>query len=64
VCDVSSLDVCDVVLGQPYMWKFYVVYESRTHSVIITLWGELNIIPEVFPTTFPPKKCRKVISYT
>jgi hypothetical protein len=28
VSDVSPLDVCDVVLGQPYMWKLHVVYES------------------------------------
>jgi hypothetical protein len=28
LCDVSPLDVCDVLLGQPYMWKRHVVYES------------------------------------
>jgi hypothetical protein len=28
VCDVAPFDVCDVVLGQPYMWKCHVVYES------------------------------------
>jgi hypothetical protein len=36
LCDVSPLDVCDIFLGQPYMWKRHVVYESRTRSVIIT----------------------------
>jgi hypothetical protein len=46
VCDVSPLDVCDVVLGQPYMWKRHVVYESRPCSVIITLGGHLYRIPE------------------
>jgi hypothetical protein len=28
LCDVAPLDVCDVLLGQPYMWKCHVVYES------------------------------------
>ena len=37
MCDVSSLEACDVILGQPYMWKHHVVYESRTHRVIINL---------------------------
>jgi hypothetical protein len=64
VCDVSPLDVCDVVLGQPYMWKHHVVYESRPRSVIITLGGQLYRIPEVVLTTAPPKQCRKVISHT
>jgi hypothetical protein len=64
VCDVSPIDVCDVVLGQPYMWKRHVVYESRPRSVIITLGGHLYRIPEVFSTIVPPKKCRKVISHT
>jgi hypothetical protein len=64
VCDVSPLDVCDVFLGQPYMWKRHVVYESRPCSVIITLGGQLYRIPEVVPTIVPPKQCRKVISHT
>jgi hypothetical protein len=64
VCDVSPLDVCDVVLGQPYMWKHHVVYESRPCSVIITLGGQLYRIPEVVLTIVPPKQCRKVISHT
>jgi hypothetical protein len=64
VCDVSPLDVCDVVLGQPYMWKHHVVYESRPRSVIITLGGHLYRIPEVVPTIVPPKQCHKVISHT
>ena len=64
VCDVSPLNVCDVVLGQPYMWRRHVVYESRPHSVIITLGDHLYRIPEVVPTTTPPKQCRKVISHS
>jgi hypothetical protein len=39
VCDVAPLDVCDVFLGQPYMWKCHDVYESRPRSIIITLGG-------------------------
>ena len=37
LCDISPLEVCDVLLGQPYLWKRHVVYESRPHNVIITL---------------------------
>jgi hypothetical protein len=37
LCDVSPFEVFDVLLGQPYMWKHHVVYESQPHSVIITL---------------------------
>jgi hypothetical protein len=28
LCDVSPLDVCDVLLGQPYMWRRHDIYES------------------------------------
>jgi hypothetical protein len=64
LCDVAPLDVCDVLLGQPYMWKRHAVYESRPRSVIVTLGGHLYRIPEVVPTIVPPKKCRKVVSHT
>jgi hypothetical protein len=64
LCDVAPLDVYDVLLGQPYMWKRHVVYESRPRSVIVSLGGHLYRIPEVVPTTVPPKKCRKVVSHT
>jgi hypothetical protein len=64
LCDVAPLDVCDVLLGQPYMWKHHVVYESRPRSVIVSLGGHLYRIPEVVPTIVPPKKCRKVVSHT
>jgi hypothetical protein len=46
------------------MWRCHVVYESRPRSVIVTLGGHLYRIPEVVPTTVPPKKCRKVVSHT
>jgi hypothetical protein len=64
LCDVAPLDVCDVLLGQTYMWRCHVVYESRPRSVIVTLRGHLYRIPEVVPTIVPPKKCLKVVSHT
>jgi hypothetical protein len=60
----APLDVCDVLLGQPYMWRRHVVYESQPRSVIVTLGGHLYRIPEVVPTTVPPKKFCKVVSHT
>jgi hypothetical protein len=63
VCDLAPFDVGDVVLGQSYMWKHHVVYESRPRNVIITLGGHLYRIPEVVSTTVPPKQFRKVISH-
>jgi hypothetical protein len=66
LCDVSPLEVCDVLLGQPYLWKRHVVYESRPRSVIITLNRKLYRIPEAVPPSaislISAKKCRKVIS--
>jgi hypothetical protein len=68
LCDVSPLEVCDVLLGQPYLWKCHVVYESRPRSVIITLNRKLYRIPEVVPPSvislISAKQCRKVISQT
>jgi hypothetical protein len=64
LCDVAPLDVYDVLLGQPYMWQHHAIYESRPRSVIITLGGHLYRIPEVVPTTAPPKQCCKVVSHT
>jgi hypothetical protein len=46
------------------MWKRHVVYESQPRSVIVSLGGHLYRIPEVVPTTVPPKKCHKVVSHT
>jgi hypothetical protein len=66
LCDIYPLEVCDVILGQPYLWKCHVVYESRPHSVIITLGRQLYMIPEVASPTaislISAKKCSKVIS--
>jgi hypothetical protein len=68
LCAITPLEVCDVLLGQPYLWKRHVVYEFRPRSVIITLDRKLYRIPEVFPSTaiflIFPKQCRKVISHT
>jgi hypothetical protein len=67
-CDIPPLEVCDVTLGQPYLWKQHVLYESRPHSFIITLGRQFHRIPKVYPPTsiyfFYAKKCRKVISQT
>jgi hypothetical protein len=66
LCDVAPLEVCDVILGQPYLWKCHDVYESRPRSVIITLDKKLYRISEVVPSTaislISAKQCRKVIS--
>jgi hypothetical protein len=68
MCDISPLEVCDVLLGQPYFWKHHVLYESRPRSVIITLGRQLYRIPKVAsPTAISlifAKKCSKVISQT
>jgi hypothetical protein len=39
LCDVSPLEVCDVILGKPYMWKRHAIYESQPDSVIVTIGG-------------------------
>jgi len=68
LCDVSLLEVFDVILGQPYLWKRHVVYDSRPRNVIITLDSKLYRIPKVvLPSAISlisSKKCRKVISQT
>jgi hypothetical protein len=66
LCDVAPLEVCDVLLGQPYLWKCHVVYDSRPCSVIITLNRKLYMIPVAVPPSaislISAKQCRKVIS--
>jgi hypothetical protein len=61
LCDISRLEVCDVLLGKPYFWKHHAMYESRLHSVIITLSIQLYRIQEVVPPTvislISAKKC-------
>jgi hypothetical protein len=68
LCDISPLEFCDVLLGQPYLWKRHVVYESIPRSVIITLGRQLYKIPLVAPPTaislISAKQCSKVISQT
>jgi hypothetical protein len=68
LCDISPLEVFDVLLGQPYLWKHHVVYESRPHNVIITLGRQLYKILEVASPTaislISAKQCSKVISQT
>jgi hypothetical protein len=67
LCDISPLEFCDVLSGQPYLWKHHAVYESRARSVIITLGRQLYRIPEVAPPTaiylISTKKCSKVVSH-
>ena len=66
LCDVLPLTICDVILGQHYLWKFNAIYESRPRSVIITLNKKLYRIPEAVPSSaislISTKQCRKVIS--
>jgi hypothetical protein len=64
LCDVAPLDVCNVLLGQPYMWRRHDVYDSRPHNAIVSLEGHLYRIPEVVLTTVPPKQCWKVVYHT
>jgi hypothetical protein len=68
LCDVGPLEVCNVILGQPCLWKHHAVYESRPRSVIITLNRKLYRIPEAVPPSaislISSNKCRKVISQT
>jgi len=68
LCDISLLEVSDVLLGQPYLWKRHAVYELRPYAVIITLGNKLYRIPEVAPPTaislITTKKCSKLISKT
>ena len=68
MCDIAPLEVSDVLLGQPYMWKRHVVYESQPRSVIITFWKRLYRIPKVAPNASMSltlaKQCRKLIAET
>jgi hypothetical protein len=66
LCDFTPLEVCYVLLGQPYLWKFHFLYDSIPRSVIITLDRKLDRLTEVVPPTsislISAKQCRKVIS--
>ena len=59
---MAPLEICDVLLGQPYMWKRHAVDESWPHSVIVTLEGKLYRISK----TVAPNKVsqgRKISSH-
>jgi hypothetical protein len=66
LCADAPLEVCDVLLGQPYLWKRHAVYEFTHRSVIITLNRKLYRIPKAVPPSaislISAKQCRKVIS--
>jgi len=68
LCDIAPLDVLDVLLGQPYLWKRHVVYESKPRVVIITLRNKMYRITEIAPPTtislVTAKQCSKLISKT
>jgi hypothetical protein len=66
LCDFSPLEVCNVILGQPYLWKCHAIYESRPCSVIINLNMKLYKILEATPhnviSLISAKQCRNIIS--
>ena len=68
LCEVTPLEVCDVLLGKPYLWKLHVVYQSRPRVVVITFGNKLYKIPEVPPlptiSLVTAKQCSKLISQT
>ena len=68
LCDIAPLDVCDVLLGQPYLCKWHAIYESRPCAVIMTLGNKLYKILEVpLPAAIyrvTAKQCSKLISKT
>ena len=63
LCDVDAFEVCDVMLGQPYMWMCHVVYESRPCSLIVTLGGQLYRIPKTVSLA-TVSQGRKISSHT
>jgi len=68
LCYVSPLEFCDVLLGQPFLWKNHVMYESIPHTVIITLGRKIYRVLEVAPpisiSLISTKQCSKIISLT
>ena len=68
LCDIAPLDVCDVLLGKPYLWKCYAMYHSTPHIIISTFGNTLYKIMEVaFPTNISlisSKNCSKNNSQT
>jgi hypothetical protein len=68
LCDISCLNVYDVLLGQPYLWKKHVLYESMPRVAIITLGNNMYRIQDIeSPVTISlvtTNQCNKLISKT
>ena len=72
LCEISPLDVSDVLLGQPYLWKRHIVYESQPptisiRAVIVTLGNKFYRIEVPPPPTISmvtAKQCSKLIYQT
>jgi hypothetical protein len=68
LCNISLLEVYDIILGQPYMWKHHVPYNFRPCRVIVTLEGHLYYVLEVVTTIIVSfilaKQCTKVFPQT
>ena len=63
LCDVAPLEVYDVILGEPYLCKCHVIYDSWPCSVIVTFGGQLyRILETVAPATISEGRNR--ISHT
>jgi len=66
--NVTPLGVCDVLLGQEYLWKQHAMYESSPRAIIVTLGNNLYMIQEVAPPTtisfVTAKQCSKFIFKT
>jgi hypothetical protein len=50
LCNVTLLELCGPLLRKPYMWKHHVVYDSRSHSFIVTLRGHIYRVPKLVST--------------
>jgi len=67
MCDVDSLEVCDVLLGNDILRKHHVLYKSRPHSVIITLgyhlYNMLEVASTIAVSLITTKQYMKAISH-
>ena len=68
ICDVAPLDVCDILLGKPYMYQRHGIYEYRPCSVTIKLGEKSYRIPKVCPkqtaSLISAKQCKRLIAQT
>jgi len=68
LCDIAPLEVCDVLLRQPYLWKRHALYESKPRAVIITLGNKLYRILKVAPpiaiSLVTAKQCSQLVLKT